>query len=66
MKFTHQEVGFLMRCMLRSLEGTPKKDQPQHHQLYDRFAAEFVRTMDPKDRAAVDKAMDDMTGEYRR
>lgn len=66
MNLTREEIGFVMRCFLRSIENTPPSERLEHKRIYDRFSEELVNTMEPKERKALTRAIDMFNGEYSR
>lgn len=66
MDLSRDEVSFLMRSLLRSLEHTPGKERGAHRRLYDKLGAEFFRLTPRKKVEALVRALDGFNGEYSR
>lgn len=66
MEFTHEETGFLMRSVLRSMEKQRHDEQELSKRVYDKLSAGFVKSMDPAELRAVGLALEGFNGEYSR
>lgn len=66
MEFTHEEIGFLMRSVTRSMDQQRPTELETSQRVYDKLAKGFTETMDPEELKAVARALDRATGEYSR
>lgn len=66
MKLSRDDVAFLMRSLLRSMEKTPGREMDAHSKLYGRLSEEFFRLTPQHKLKALVRALDGFNGEYSR
>lgn len=61
-EFSQEEIGGLMRSLLRSSGDTPEREKALHESLYSKLGNAYVDGMDPELRSAVGRAIDAQIG----